>query len=293
MLDGFRSKTLLVKKGPKSKVSTRPTKLKALYADESDYEKKLKSMQDEMSDLQEALYAEKRQALLVIFQGMDASGKDSAIKHVLSGLNPQGVVVTSFSKPSQEDLEHDFLWRTHKYVPARGRIGVFNRSYYEEVLTVRVHHPEFLENQRLPKAVSRDKNIWQHRLQDINNHELYLDRQGIHVVKFLLHVSKEEQRQRFLQRLQRSEKHWKFDPSDFQDRRLWNKFERAYDACIPATCTAHAPWYSIPADDKKNARLMIAHIILERLHSMHPEYPEVTEAKKRELKRIERALQRG
>lgn len=289
MLKGFQSKTLLVPKGPRFKVSSRPTRIDDLYWSDEDYDSKLKDLQNEMADLQDALYAERKQALLCIFQGMDAAGKDSAIKHVFSGLNPQGVVVHAFAKPSFEDLDHDFLWRTHKRVPPRGRIGIFNRSYYEEVLTVRVHS-EYLENERLPKSTEKNKNIWKDRFEDIRSHELYLTRQGIRVVKFLLHVSRKEQRERFLARLEKPGKNWKFDPNDFQDRRLWTKYEKTFDECLPATSTALCPWYAVPADDKKNARLMIAQIVVEQLKAMKPQYPAVSPERKRVLKKIEKAL---
>jgi PPK2 family polyphosphate:nucleotide phosphotransferase len=242
-----------------------------------------------MRELQEKLYAQDRWALLVVLQAMDAAGKDSTIKHVMSGLNPQGVEVHSFKAPSDEENDRDFLWRTHARTPRRGHIGIFNRSYYEEVLIVRVH-PEILARQKLPGALVT-KRIWQERYDDINNHEHYLARNGIVVRKIFLNVSRAEQRRRFLARLEQPEKQWKFSMHDVQERRLWDDYMRAYEQAIRATSTPHAPWYVIPADHKWFSRLVVSRIIIEALEQLNLAFPGVDPGQRRELARMKRALQ--
>ena len=241
-----------------------------------------------LSSLQEKLYAQDRWAVLIVLQAMDAAGKDSTIEHVMSGVNPQGCEVTSFKQPSHEELDHDYLWRAHVRVPERGRIGLFNRSYYEEVLVVRVH-PELLEPQRLPDRVVSTR-LFEERYADINAFEKYLDRNGVVVRKFFLHISREEQRRRFLDRLDRKEKEWKFSLADVEERRRWDDYMSAYEDMIRATATPHAPWYVVPADHKWYARLVVASAIVETLESLDLQFPTIDPAKRKELKTVRRAL---
>jgi len=231
-----------------------------------------------LAELQERLYAQDRRALLLIFQAMDAAGKDGAIKHVMSGVNPQGCQVFSFKAPSSEDLDHDFLWRTSRCLPERGRIGIFNRSYYEEVLVVRVH-PEILARQRLPPALVT-KELWNERFQDIRSLERYLDRNGIAVRKFFLHVSKDEQKKRFLERLDNPDKYWKFSAADARERRFWKDYMSAYEEMIRGTATPHAPWYVVPADNKWFTRLVVAAAIIDALEEMDLKFPKVDRARR-------------
>ena len=230
-----------------------------------------------MSELQNRLYAQDQWAVLIILQAMDAAGKDGVIKHVMTGINPQGCQVTSFKQPSAEELDHDFLWRTHKHTPARGHIGIFNRSHYEEVLVVRVH-PAFLQGQRLPPDLLTKK-IWAQRYEDIRGFEKYLSRNGVAVRKFFLNVSKEEQKQRFLERLDRPEKNWKFSENDVSERAHWNEYMDAYEQMIRNTATPEAPWYVVPADNKWYTRLVVASAIVETLESLELKYPTVDEEK--------------
>jgi PPK2 family polyphosphate:nucleotide phosphotransferase len=229
----------------------------------------------EMASCQNVLYAQNTYALLLIFQAMDAAGKDSTIKHVMSGINPQGCHVVSFKQPSSEELDHDYLWRASKALPERGKIGVFNRSYYEEVLIVRVH-PEILNNQQLPDNV-RGKHLWQQRFEDINNFEKYLTNNGILVMKFFLNVSKEEQKQRFLKRINRPDKNWKFSVSDAEERSHWDDYRAAYEDALTHTSTDWAPWYVIPADHKWFMRMTVANFIRQKLKSLDLAYPELEE----------------
>jgi PPK2 family polyphosphate:nucleotide phosphotransferase len=242
-----------------------------------------------MSSLQSLLYASNQYSLLLIFQGMDASGKDGAIKHVMSGVNPQGCQVFSFKHPSEEELEHDFLWRTTRCLPERGRIGVFNRSYYEEVLIVRVH-PEILSSQRLPNASLDKKNIWQDRYNSIVDLEKHLSRNGTKIIKFFLHMSKDEQKKRFLQRIDAPEKNWKFSIDDIEERKYWHGYMNAYEDCLGATSTSNAPWYVIPADDKENSRLIISQIILDTLEDLNMTYPHADEKRRKELDSFKKLL---
>jgi len=241
-----------------------------------------------LSELQDVLYADRRWALLIIFQAMDAAGKDSTIKHVMSGVNPQGCQVFSFKAPSEEELNHDFLWRSAKCLPERGRIGIFNRSYYEEVLVVRVH-PEFLGRQKLPDQLIT-KDVWRRRFQDIHAFERYLTRNGIVVLKFFLHVSKKEQRERLLARLEEPEKNWKFSATDMQERKRWDDYMAAYTDLIRHTATEYAPWYVVPADHKWFTRLVVAEAIVETLERLNLHYPVVDEAKRNELAKLRRHL---
>ncbi|MET0988525.1 MAG: polyphosphate kinase 2 family protein [Steroidobacteraceae bacterium] len=242
-----------------------------------------------LAELQERLYAQDRWAVLLVFQAIDAAGKDSAIKHVMSGVNPQGCQVYSFGVPSAHDLDHDYLWRCLSVLPERGRIGIFNRSYYEEVIVVRVH-PEFLARQKVPAALLNDKELWQHRFEDIRNVEQYLSRNGVLIRKFFLHVSKKEQKKRFLERLEKPEKNWKFNPEDLEERERWDDYQAAYEKTIRATATKHAPWYVVPADHKWFTRLVVASAIIEGLAGLDLRFPEVTSAQKREIARARRLL---
>jgi PPK2 family polyphosphate:nucleotide phosphotransferase len=241
-----------------------------------------------LSELQGKLYAQNQWALLLIFQAMDAAGKDGTIKHVMSGINPQGCEVTSFKAPSAEELDHDFMWRTTRRLPARGRIGIFNRSYYEEVLVVRVH-PELLTNEKLPPSLVT-KDIWQERFEDINAFERHLTRSGIIVRKFFLHLSKQEQRQRLLSRLEQPEKHWKFSLDDIRERQKWGGYMRAYEDMIRHTATDCAPWYVVPADHKWFTRLVVAEVIVDTLESLELSYPTVSRSKRKELAAVRTAL---
>jgi PPK2 family polyphosphate:nucleotide phosphotransferase len=244
-----------------------------------------------LATLQDMLYAQDRWGVLIVFQAMDAAGKDGAIKHVMSGVNPQGCQVFSFKSPSTEDLDHDYMWRCVKCVPERGRIGIFNRSYYEETLVVRVH-PEFLRKQRLPPELFT-KNIWKDRFQDIRNFERYLTRNGILVRKFFLHVSKKEQKRRFLERIETPEKNWKFSANDATERQFWNDYMNAYEEMIGATATKDAPWYVVPADNKWFTRVVVAAAIVDALASLNLRYPKVGKDKLKELAAAKRALMRN
>lgn len=247
------------------------------YTDKEQAVADLKKNVKRLAELQDKLYAQNIYGLLVIFQALDAAGKDGAIKHVMSGLNPQGVTVTSFKSPSMEELDHDYLWRSMKNLPERGRIGIFNRSYYEEVLVVRVH-PEFLERQQLPEKVKRDKNIWKRRFEEIRNFESYLNYNGIHVLKFFLNISKKEQKKRFLARIDTPEKNWKFSAQDAKERKFFDEYQKYYQDAMEATSTSSSPWYVIPADHKWFSRTAISEIIAAKMESMNLQYPEVSEA---------------
>ena len=243
----------------------------------------------ELSTLQQLLYASNHYAVLLIFQAMDAAGKDGAIRHVMSGVNPQGCQVFSFKHPSATELEHDFLWRTSQCLPERGRIGIFNRSYYEEVLIVRVH-PEILQGQGLPDGLVDEKTIWQNRYRSIVDLENHLYRNGTRIIKFFLHLSEEEQRRRFLDRIDEPEKNWKFSLADIEERKFWNQYMQAYEACLSATSTETAPWYVVPADDKQNARLIVSSIILDTFKALKMRYPKTDAKRRQELLSIRNQL---
>jgi PPK2 family polyphosphate:nucleotide phosphotransferase len=285
----IESKKFRVREGKPVKLKKWPTKAKPFYKSKEDYKTILEAHVRELSARQSLLYANNRHSLLLIFQAMDAAGKDGAIKHVMSGLNPQGCEVFSFKKPGATDLEHDFLWRTTVCLPERGRIGIFNRSYYEEVLVVRVH-PEILRAQELPEESLDDKKFWEHRFRSINDLEKHLHRNGTRVVKFFLHLSKEEQRRRFLERIDDPAKNWKFSQSDLAERNFWKDYMKAYEDCLGATSTEHAPWFVIPADDKENARLIISRIVLDTLESLKMSYPKTSPARRKELQAIRKSL---
>jgi PPK2 family polyphosphate:nucleotide phosphotransferase len=278
-----------VPKGATVSLNKWPTRVKALYTSKEQYKKRLNEHRKELSSLQRLLYASNRYSLLIIFQAMDAAGKDSAIRHIMSGVNPQGCQVFSFAHPSVEELDHDFLWRTTRALPERGRIGIFNRSYYEEVLIVRVHQ-EILHSQGLPDELLDEQTIWQERYRSIVDLESHLHRNGTRILKFFLHLSEEEQRKRFLQRIDEPEKNWKFSLADIEERKYWDQYMRAYEACLSATSTENAPWYVVPADDKRNARLIISHVIVESLKSLNLRYPQPTKARLEELQSIRKRL---
>lgn len=252
-------------------------------------QKKLEQGVARLAELQEMLYAQDRWAILMILQGMDAAGKDSTINHVMSGVNPQGCEVNSFKTPSAEELEHDYLWRTSRTLPERGKIGIFNRSYYEEVLVVRVH-PELLAREKMPESLCSD-GTWQKRFEDINAFERYLSRNGIVVLKFFLHLSKKEQKKRFLERLEAPEKNWKFSMSDALERQHWEKYMQAYEDMIRNTSTKHAPWYAVPADHKWFSRLVVAEALIDALESLDLSFPEMDAKKRKELKEARAALE--
>src|SRR5215469_10211855 len=243
-----------------------------------------------LAEEQDMLYAQDRWSLLLVFQAMDAAGKDGTIKHVMSGVNPQGCQVFSFKQPSQEELKHDFMWRYSKSLPERGRIGMFNRSYYEEVLVVRVHE-KILKQQKVPQSLI-DRGLWDERLADIAHFEDYLARQGVIILKFFLHLSREEQKKRFLKRLEKPEKNWKFSASDVHERKFWDDYMRAYEAAIRATASKHAPWFVVPADNKWFARLVVASAIVEAVEQLDLTYPKVDVEKKKELATVRTALAR-
>jgi len=270
-------------------LSKRPTMVKPFCKSKKHYQKRLREHIEELSSLQQLHYASNRYALMLVFQGMDAAGKDGAIRHVMSGVNPQGCEVFSFKQPSAEELEHDFLWRTTCHLPERGRIGIFNRSYYEEVLVVRVH-PEILRNQGLPEELRDEKSIWKNRYRSIVNLENHIFENGTRTVKIFLHLSKNEQRKRFLERIDEPDKNWKFSLSDIHERKYWNDYVKAYEACLSATSTHHAPWYVIPADDKENARLIVSQIVLDVFNDLKMAYPKTTAKRRLELKSIRKQL---
>jgi PPK2 family polyphosphate:nucleotide phosphotransferase len=275
--------------GKKVNLAKWPTEVKPVYKSKKAYAKLLQEQVEELSALQRLHYASNRYAVLLIFQAMDAAGKDGAIRHVMSGVNPQGCQVFSFKHPSATELDHDFLWRTTQALPERGRIGIFNRSYYEEVLIVRVH-PEILRKQRLPDGLLDKKTVWKERYRSIVDLENHLYRNGTRIIKFFLHLSEEEQRRRFLDRIDEPEKNWKFSLADIEERKCWKQYMQAYEACLGATSTKTAPWYVVPADDKENARLIIAQIIVDTFKTLKMRYPETDAKRRKELLAIRREL---
>jgi PPK2 family polyphosphate:nucleotide phosphotransferase len=266
-----------------------PTIVKPFFESKKKYKELLEEHIAELTSLQQLHYASNRYALLLIFQGMDSAGKDGAIRHVMSGVNPEGCEVFSFKQPSAEELEHDFLWRTTCRLPERGRIGIFNRSYYEEVLIVRVH-PEILRTQRLPEELRDERNIWKERYRSIVDLERHLYRNGTRIVKIFLNLSYEEQRKRFLARIDVPDKNWKVSSSDNHERKYWKHYMEAYEDCLNATSTHRAPWYAVPADDKDNARLIVSRIVLDTLQDLKMAYPKTTEKRRLELQAIAKEL---
>jgi PPK2 family polyphosphate:nucleotide phosphotransferase len=275
-------KDFRVKEGSDVDLDKWPTDVKRIYQSKDDYRMMLAQHVEQLSSLQQLLYASNSYAVLLIFQAMDAAGKDGVIRHVMSGVNPQGCQVFSFKHPNATELLHDFLWRTTRNLPERGRIGIFNRSYYEEVLIARVH-PEILRNEGVPDGHNDEKALWQRRYQSINDLERHLSFNGTRIVKFFLHVSKDEQRKRFLARIDDPKKNWKFTTSDVEERKHWDKYMKAYAKCLEATSTDHALWHVIPADDKHNARLIVSEIVLSTLAGLKMSYPKTTDERRREL----------
>jgi PPK2 family polyphosphate:nucleotide phosphotransferase len=278
-----------VTKGKDFKLKNHPTDNENWKVSKKETRRLLLKGIERLRDQQEKLYAQDQRGLLLIFQAMDAAGKDGAIKHVMSGINPQGCQVYSFKSPSPEELDHDFLWRTSKSLPERGRIGIFNRSYYEEVLVVRVH-PEYLQKQKLPSDVV-SKDIWKERFEDINAFERYLTRNGYTIRKFFLNVSKKEQKRRFLERLEMDVKNWKFSLADAKERGFWGKYMEAYEDMIQHTATSYAPWIVVPADDKPLARLIVAAAVVDALEDLKLAFPKVSAAQKQELEAARNALE--
>jgi PPK2 family polyphosphate:nucleotide phosphotransferase len=288
------SKDFRVRPGANVNLDKWATAVKPIYKSKKEYQELLAEHVEKLSSLQQLHYASDRYALLLIFQGMDAAGKDGAIRHVMSGVNPQGCQVSAFKQPTPEELEHDFLWRSTQRLPERGQIGIFNRSYYEEVLVVRVH-PEMLRSQGLAEELRGgksidDKNIWEQRYRSIVNLESHLYRNGTRTVKMFLHLSREEQRKRFLERIDEPEKNWKFSLADIHERKYWKTYMDAYEACLSGTSTHHAPWYIVPADDKENARLIVSRIVLDTLQDLKMAYPKTTAKRREELKSIRKQL---
>ena len=278
-----------VPEGKKVRLDKWPTVVKPVYKSKAAYQALLAEHVAQLSALQQLLYAADSHAVLLIFQAMDAAGKDGAIKHVMSGVNPQGCQVFSFKHPSATELEHDFLWRTTQCLPERGRIGIFNRSYYEEVLIVRVH-PELLTSEALPGASRDAKAVWKERYRSIVQQEEHLTRNGTRIIKFFLHLSKEEQRKRFLARIDEPDKNWKFSQADMAERTFWDAYMTAYEDCLSATSTRMAPWYVVPADDKENTRLIVSRIILDTLGALEMSYPKSDAKRRQELLAIREQL---
>ena len=287
----INSKEFRVGEGCEVNLKKWPTAVKPVYKSKDQYQKLLEKHVSELSSQQQLLYADNRHAILMIFQAMDAAGKDGAIRHVMSGVNPQGCQVFSFKHPSATELEHDFLWRTTRDLPGRGKIGIFNRSYYEEVLIVRVH-PQILRNEGLPDAFLNEKKVWHDRYRSIVDLEKHLHANGTRIVKVFLHLSKEEQRKRFLARIDEPEKNWKFSSADIEERKFWDDYKKAYEECLSVTSTRHSPWYIVPADDKENARLIVSQIVLDTLDDLKMAYPKTTAERRKELLTIRKQLEK-
>ncbi|NTV17563.1 MAG: polyphosphate kinase 2 family protein [Chlorobiaceae bacterium] len=285
----FDHDSLWIREGEYVNLDKLPTLIDPVYRSKKEYKEMLADHVAQLSKLQQVHYADNRYALLLIFQAMDAAGKDGVIKHVMSGVNPQGCQVFSFKHPTAKELNHDFLWRSNCCLPEQGHIGIFNRSYYEEVLIVRVH-PEILAAQGIPDKLIQGGKVWGERYQSIVDMERHLFRNGTRIVKFFLHLSKEEQRKRFLDRIDSQSKNWKFSVADIEERKYWKQYMQAYEACLSATSTKDAPWYVVPADDKQNARLIVSHIIVNTLTDLGLSYPETSAQRLKELKNIRKRL---
>ena len=285
----INSKDFEVREGDEVNLKKWPTLVDPVYKSKDQYQKLLGEHVAELSSQQQLLYASNRHAVLLIFQAMDAAGKDGAIRHVMSGVNPQGCQVFSFKHPSAGELQHDFLWRTTRDLPERGRIGIFNRSYYEEVLIARVH-PEILVGEGIPDAPHDDKTVWHDRYRSIVNLEKHLHINGTRIIKFFLHLSQEEQRKRFLARIDEPEKNWKFSNADIEERKFWKRYMHAYEQCLGATTTRDTPWYVVPADDKENARLIVSQIVLDTFEELKMSYPRTSAKRRRELLSIRKRL---
>ena len=285
----IHTKDFRVGEGDEVDLGKWPTKVDPVYKSKDQYKTLLEDHIARLSDQQQLLYASNRHAVLLIFQAMDAAGKDGAIRHVMSGVNPQGCQVFSFKHPSTAELEHDFLWRTTRDLPPRAKIGIFNRSYYEEVLIVRVH-PEILKSEGIPDATHADKGVWRERYRSIVDLEKHLHANGTRIVKFFLHLSKDEQRKRFIERIDQPEKNWKFSQADIKERKFWKDYMKAYEQCLGATSTTDSPWYVVPADDKENARLIVSQIILDTMDGLEMAYPKTTDERRKELLSIRAQL---
>ncbi len=276
--------------GAKPNLNRFPTKIEKLYSSQEDYARQLEKNQQQLSELQDKMYAHDRYSLLLIVQGMDTSGKDGLIKHVMSGINPMGCQVASFKQPSAEELDHDYLWRAARRLPERGRIGIFNRSYYEDVLIVKVH-TQILHAQQLPEEVLKSESkLWKDRYQDIVNFESHLTHNGTQVLKLFLHISKDEQKERLLKRIDDPQKNWKMNPADIKERAFWGRYMRAYEDCLRNTSTKNAPWYIIPADDKKNARILAGEIVLAEMKKLKTKYPRASKEHLANLKTMRKSL---
>jgi len=286
----IHSKDYQVKEGDEVNLKKWPTLVDPVYKSKEQYHELLEKHVAQLSEQQQLLYSSNRHAILLIFQAMDAAGKDGAIKHVMSGVNPQGCQVFSFRHPSPTELQHDFLWRTTRDLPERGRIGIFNRSYYEEVLIVRVHR-EILLSEGLPDAPRDDKTLWHDRYRSITNLEKHLYENGTRIIKFFLHLSKDAQRKRFLARIDEPEKNWKFSLGDIEERKFWKHYMKAYEECLSATSTRNSPWYVVPADDKENARLIVSQVVLDTLEGLKMAYPRTTATRRKELLSIRKRLE--
>ncbi len=287
----INSKVFRVEQGDDVDLKKWPTIVDPIYKSKEQYQELLTEHVAQLSSQQQLLYASNRYAVLLIFQAMDAAGKDGAIKHVMSGVNPQGCQVFSFRHPSATELQHDFLWRTTRDLPERGQIGIFNRSYYEEVLIVRVH-PEILRSEGLPNAPHDGEAVWRGRYRSIADVERHLHENGTRIVKFFLHLSKEEQRKRFLARIDEPEKNWKFSMADIEERKFWKDYMEAYEECLSATSTNDAPWYVVPADDKENARLIVSQIVLDTFEGLKMTYPKANAERRKELQSIRKLLEK-
>ncbi len=285
----INSKDFKARPGEAVKLKKWPTQVKPYFDSKADYDKLLEEHVKKLSAQQGLLYASSQYALLLIFQGMDAAGKDGAIRHVMSGVNPQGCEVVSFKEPSAEELKHDFLWRTTCNLPERGRIGIFNRSYYEEVLVAKVH-PEILRNEGFADEKADRKKFWEGRYCSIVESEAHLHRNGTRIIKFFLHLSKQEQRKRFLERIESPEKNWKFSAADIRERKFWKEYTEAYQDCLQATGTHHSPWHIVPADDKKNARLIVSQIIVDEFAGLELSHPRTSAKHRRELNAVLKRL---
>lgn len=285
----IKTKDFLVKADEKVKLKDWSTSIEPLYTSKKQCKEFLEDHVEKLNSIQKLHYATNSYPLLFIFQGMDTAGKDGIIRHVMSGVNPQGCQVSSFKQPTNKELAHDFLWRYIKNLPERGCIGIFNRSYYEEVLILKVH-PEIFQGRNIPSELLDVPTLWPDRYKSINHMEAHLTRNGTKIVKFFLHLSKDEQKQRLLDRIDNSEKNWKITESDVHERQFWHDYMDAYEDCISATSTNHAPWYIIPADDKENARLIVAQIVLETMSDLKMSYPELTQDRQEELKVFRKML---
>ena len=285
----INSKEFRVQEGDEVNLRKWPTHVDPVYKSKKHYHKLLAEHVAQLSAQQQLLFASNRYAVLLIFQAMDAAGKDSAIKHVMSGVNPQGCQVFSYNHPSPAELQHDFLWRTSRDLPERGRIGIFNRSYYEEVLIARVH-PEILRSEGLPDALLDEKSVWHDRYRSITNLERHLSGNGTRIIKIFLHLSKDEQRKRFLKRIDEPDKNWKLSVGDLEERKFWRDYMKAYEECLSATSTSESPWYVVPADDKDSTRLIVSQIVLDTLEGLKLSYPETSALRQQELRLLRKRL---